>query len=268
MGERVVLPEASEEPLLSQQALANLESARAAAENARAAAEKARDEMQETKPTIKPGNREIQIPERPVEFTANRIDARVETRGVSVPSPTEFPQPLPEARASRRRFRFLPFLSGIIGVIAISSGTYLYLQGQELWQAARSSLDTVEKAPAKISIAPQPAIVAAAARVAVTQDAPAREIVDRVSSHAMAPVRELPAPQPKLLVEPRIMNATLRTGPGLQFKPVGHADPKLRYEVTEWDKSWFKVIVPSGDKTNGSETSAWIRNDLVRLISR
>ena len=147
---------------------------------------------------------------------------------------------------------------GIAGFSAIGSGVYLYIQGQHLWQKAHTSASY--QAPAKVE--------------APTQLANANHVVsDQLHQNAMAPVREsepvkavtaTPAADlAPLVVQAKVKNASLRAGPGLEYKILGYATPELKYIVSEWNDRWFKVIISSEQE----KRTAWIRNDLVRLVS-
>lgn len=72
-------------------------------------------------------------------------------------------------------------------------------------------------------------------------------------------------------VEP--LRANLRSGPGSEFPVVGIATRSTELVIQDWTQRWFKVV-PKGLATSKSKEdrnnpqSVWIRNDLVRLLSK
>jgi hypothetical protein len=182
------------------------------------------------------------------------------------------PDPLPDTPVRESRVAVIvPAAIAIAGVLAVSSGIYLYAQGRALWQKTRigaapaaqlrvAAADVPRPEPQNLAVAPGPA-----------------PIVDRVNQRAMAPTRGNPPsraapgaatldlPNTALVVRTRIKNATLRAGPGLEYPIVGQADAELRYFVADWRDRWFKISLPSAAPSG--ERVAWIRNDLVQLLT-
>jgi hypothetical protein len=162
----------------------------------------------------------------------------------------KFPEPLPDPKREKAVSRVFFTVMAVASLSAITSGAYLYIQGQSLWQKTHPSVSSQNVRPA----------------IQTTQLSNVNAIVsDQVHQNAMAPSREV-APTPELaplLVEAKVKNASLRSGPGLEYRILGYATPDLKYTVSEWNDRWFKIIVNTG----AEKQTAWIRNDLVRLVS-
>jgi hypothetical protein len=274
MSEKILLPEASEDPIpmMNKEATAHLAN---------------------NKPEIRPANRKqaskISYPPRFI--------SRVEARGVSVP----FPNPLPELSRTKSKTRLLPIAIGIAGVIAVGSGVYLYIQGQQLWQKARATLATQSKNKMASTVndttpvAQAPSLLALAeiktSQVSPPQRTKSTTITDELHQNAMAPARtaslmieEVKAHElassnnpnnpaiSNLVVQTRLKKASLRSGPGLEYPVLGVANPQLKYIVSDWKDRWFKVTIDGPTAIQMVEPKpipkhAWIRNDLVQLIS-
>jgi hypothetical protein len=58
------------------------------------------------------------------------------------------------------------------------------------------------------------------------------------------------------------IHASLRAGPGKQYKSLGEAPTESRWKVRKWEGEWFQVepelMAP------GTLGIGWIRNDLVK----
>lgn len=260
-GEHIVLPEASEEPyaMLSEEASENLNRIRR--ESAIRAAARAA----------------VAVPPLPAQAPAMNPAAL-----------SALPNPLPERPARMSIFqRILPTAISFAAITTVTSGIYLYLQGQALWEKTR----TAPPQPAEQVSAPQaaPQIRPVALRA---------ESSDHVRQNAMAPVREespaedaateagspeAPAPAPAaapaaseptetqrpsavLVVQPRGKNADLHTGPGSLYPLIGMADPKLPLNVTDWSDRWFKVELPAKSGQKDGQKFGWIRTDLVQVV--
>ncbi|OFZ22805.1 MAG: hypothetical protein A2X94_11925 [Bdellovibrionales bacterium GWB1_55_8] len=248
IGENILLPEASEAPVMSQQATQNLE------------------RLLTEKPTIRPAARKrenadtVAPPAVPKTVTPPPMRAKppvVERAPINAaPSfPNTFPgipSPLPEISESSGRFRLLPAAIGVAGMLTIGSGVYLYVQGQNLWHSARANIT-------------KPATIAAKQVIKPVSQAENTVIVDSVQHSLMAPDRA----QENQPISVRIRNgdAKLRSGPGTKYPIVGMADPQVRYEILGWKNDWFKVAPVRAARAvanaNEYEISAWIRNDLV-----
>lgn len=284
-GERVLLPEASEEPRLNQEATARLNQHlnRIAQKNGASAAQTSNNNMpaaNNAKPQIRQaGPRGANMGAQPPAFTHNNslanpaISAAANSNANSIPIPTSsmaIPEPLPEAPIPSSRGRLLPVAISSAALITVASGTYLYIQGQALWQKART---TAAKAPqnpiqaraiAKNEITPVPA----------SNTAPAAVVVDRVTHQAMAPIHvnteaktESKSESAPLVVQPINPEAVLRSGPGHEYAVIGTAPTTSKYLVSDWSDRWFKVV-PVNQKDSAQAKPAWIRNDLVRISSR
>ncbi len=96
-----------------------------------------------------------------------------------------------------------------------------------------------------------------------------------LASVASEPVQKSQNDAPSaLVVQVHAKNASLRGGPGLTYPILGIASPNANFVVSEWQGQWFKIVIPNHDANGaapiGSESApktAWIRNDLVRLIT-
>ena len=110
---------------------------------------------------------------------------------------------------------------------------------------------------------------------AATSQAPAPRLADgasviahtaltKVVEETAAANRTSDAPS-ALVVQVHAKNASLRGGPGVGFPIMGIASPNANFVVSEWQGQWFKIVIPQRD--SNSPKTAWIRNDLVRLIT-
>ena len=216
-GEKIILPEANEEPtaMLSQNAanhLARFKSNKTSPSIVKAAPRRsiAKGIASLTKPTL-PTPVAAAPPAPPK--TAAQILENIQTPSAlgtaqrlsySKPSPFGLPQPLPEVPERSLPQRVAPTLVGISGLLAIGSGIYLYVQGQALWEnsrlraaeskaivdaALKTEISEAEPAPAQA----EPIAPATAGSAAVeSTPAPVRasSITDQVHANAMAPTRE------------------------------------------------------------------------------
>ena len=229
----------------------------------------------------------------------SKLDKRVETRGISVkgapakvpppqkkpeprleelPKDLDMPDPLPQIPSRSRHFRLLPFAIAAAGIAAIASGAYLYVEGQELWKQTKASVIASTQETAIRPRTPTSAEVIAApplymrAKAEVAADSP-KEITDQLHQHAMAPSFKQDEPgeaQQNMAVETRTARVILRAGPGQSFPVVGVAQPQTRFRVSDWNDRWFKIIVdqqPLDNVPTESPRVAWVRNDLVQLVS-
>ncbi len=246
--ENVLLPESSEEPLLSQTATQNLIKH----------TEKTTLPQSPFKPIVKPGTRGSKT--TPENNSSNFLD---------------FPEPLPEKPQRELSRRLLKLGIGMALVASISSGTYLYIQSNELWNKARAVAVSESKEPQTSS-----EIIAAPTLVAPNVPTPIQaktEIVDRIQNNAMAPV-QLEKPlvksfeKPTLVLEVKAKHSPLRSGPGLAYPIVGIANAQFKFIVQDWKNQWFKVSVfpenESKQTAKATPKNMWIRNDLVKVVSR
>lgn len=259
-GERVILPENTEEPRLSQNATQHLQQIQAnsgvnAAMNAR----------QNANTNL---NQERQLQANAKQAIANALAATTNAATnhaqpqikPAAPRANALPEPLPEEPERKSRFRVLPVAIGLTALMTISSGVYLYREGQQLWHKARGAAVNEQR----LTLRP------AAARVSLPDPAIAAPVVDTVHQNAMAPDRQVqleaapaaPAPAsttPNMIVRTRT-RASLRSGPGLNFPILGVSNPQAQYLVKEWKGQWFQVEIPQTAKT------AWVRNDLIEMV--
>jgi hypothetical protein len=149
---------------------------------------------------------------------------------------------------------------GLMGLVAVTSGIYLFNETQNVLQRARS--------PMKAAVLPRDVIVDQVHQSAM---APTRLSDEQSPASTPAQVPAAPASQTipsevtALVVQPRAANAILRAGPGTEFPVLGHADPSLQYLVADWNQRWFKISLPQAK--DSAQKYAWIRNDLVQLVS-
>lgn len=301
VGENVILPEPSEEPLLNSEASQRLSHYFS--------------KKSEDKPTIRPATKRAQAPVQataPIgqapntSPTTQEIINNLKNEGSSLISgESSLPDPLPEIglRGFNLKGKTLPLAIGIAGAMAVGSGVYLYIQGQILWEKAASGIN----APESRDLASNPSgseVVQAPPLVAKNQPTAHRngEMTDRLRQSAMAPdrtseetgiqqlkepaiendiredtplqallpkitppVESKPAPAAhgaSLVVQAKINRAHMRAGPGSHYPMVATADTRLRYPVIEWSDRWFRVALPGP-----SGKMAWIRNDLVQVVS-
>lgn len=172
-----------------------------------------------------------------------------------------FPDPLPEIAPQKNKA--LPFGIAFAALMAVGSGSYLYFQGQALWEKTHSApmtearhITTSQAAPqASQEIVAAPKIVDLAPKeVQLAQEVkPVPVITDQVQRSAMAPIKLQDEPLwVTVSISPR---ANVHSGPGMNFPVVATADINSKYLVTETKSRWFKIA------------SGWIRNDLVQLSS-
>lgn len=245
-------------------------------------------------PLIRSGRRQRQVAV---------FDPRIEVRGASVkssvladaePAQVDLSQRAPSsAGLSFSSIRPLSLAISAAGIAAVASGIYLYVQGQALWERARGNLSVrtpIIEAPMQSASTPGVATDAPAPQISVT---PVTE--DVIVSPAAAPdyrikhrsVTAAPATEPEhapsqlrvpaqaapaareLIVQILKPYANLRSGPGLEYPVIAAGQTAVPYTVTDWNERWFKIeLSPNQSKKLGQVKTAWIRNDLVKLISR
>lgn len=298
-GEHIILPEATEEPssMLSQEASENLNRLKAmSAERAatRAAAQAALAAQEEAA-------RQAALAQAQAQALAQS-----QTQGhapMGTAGDLTIPPPLPEipGRASKAsaRNRILQGAITAAATMTIGSGIYLYIQGQALWEKARTTAQSEQR---------ESTIRPAAVRASEVVAAP--NITDQVHHGAMAPMRaeapEAPAVTPPpaaaiaqpvaqpaaqapaetgekpaapavkqsiLVVQPKSRSADLHSGPGSLYPVLGMANPAGSYVVTDWNDRWFKVLLPKQGILNSTKLAqktaprtAWIRTDLVQVV--
>jgi hypothetical protein len=189
-GEPVLLPEAHEDPtaMLSGPAAIRLAQSRAGIAAARALQDNskpvirtavrrnvapypAKPAVQATSPAQRPAYAALANQSLPSTLVQSRV---------STHSSFGLPEPLPEQPAQGFGQKLVPFAVAAVGMLAIASGVYLYVQGQALWEKARSPV-------AAEAFSPQPPgneIIQAPGANLVRN-----EVVDEVHSPAMAPTR-------------------------------------------------------------------------------
>ena len=254
-GENVLLPDATEQPMMSQSATDHL-------------------------------HRHISQGPEPRIFSPPPPPSTLKTLG-------HLPDPLPEVSSSRKKPWFYRTAIAVTGIISLSSGVFLYIHGQELWRKAqiKAVYDSKEQTPESVPLkntsslesniqaesasipAPPSAAIEVKTPPLVSNEAlnstpkeetpdtavPAARLVDSVSSSSAAVT---PAPQ-GLFVKPKFRDSPLRAGPGLGFPILGRANSHFEYLVSDWKNQWFKISIPGKE-----EKTAWIRNDLVHVSSK
>lgn len=200
-GETVLLPEANENPttMLSQAATDHLaryvgakaERAKAESIQASAAAVLRSADASGPRPTIRPATRR-NAASATTSPTASAIPAAAPILPARSALPTAIPparaagsgfglpDPLPEEPSTSWTQRLIPAAIAMTGAFAIASGIYLYVQGQALWEKARSqAADAGSETPPGEKHA----------RAVASEVIPASPLIDEVRSQAMAPDR-------------------------------------------------------------------------------
>ncbi len=264
-GERVLLPEATEFPMIAKAAADRLLKPVVRPANGR------RAEPQAAAPppigakgtgnfVATPMATSAMAALESVEPKASVSVAQAHPRATAAPRPSAkvpygLPEALPNSPTRSWKERMLPVAIAATGILAIASGFYLYLQGRQVWRAASQAAETAS--------APQ-----APADETILARSPAEEakpvVIDRINQQAMAPVPGDPNGEGEeggsLTIRIRAAKAFLRGGPGTEYPIVGVGNPEILYTVRDFKDRWFKILVPSG-----SQPVAWIRNDLVEV---
>ncbi|OFZ56067.1 MAG: hypothetical protein A2428_13955 [Bdellovibrionales bacterium RIFOXYC1_FULL_54_43] len=261
-GENVLLPEATETPVLSQGATQNLEKLM-------------------NRPTVKPAVQRSTIANdaahaQVAQGTGASGNANVVAHNLL--NPADLPRPLPELPQRARHSKFLPVAIGVTGTLAVASGMYLFSQGQALWKKARATAIADSRASHSVrpasttNAAPANDVVRAPTLISQAVDRSPAVISDQVHQNAMAPVRSpaIAVTGPEIIVTIKVPNSKLHTGPGLKYPVMGIADPGMQYAVVEWKNEWFKIApkkAMDSKQAQGTQNLPWIRNDLVQLVS-
>jgi hypothetical protein len=280
-GERILLPEEREQPILgrhAQEKLAQL------TEIGRARRSLTPDTNTDSRPIIKPALRRrapesaeklkmvsehtaLEAERKMVQASALSEVAKTLSHtsslgsnlgtypGISVP----FPQPLPEPPGTQTRSRFLPLAIGLSGAIAVGSAAFLLIQSQALFSKPKHLVTRTNAPTVLTDVVNKGAITPAATRPTVGQAI----VSDQVHEQAMAPVRM--SSGAALIVRPKEKGINLRQGPGMVFGVAGAANENEKYVVIDWSDRWFKVVpeAPEG-KTAGPK--GWIRTDSSRQL--
>lgn len=236
-GENVLLPEASEQPLsmLSESAIQNLT-------------------------RMRKGNIEKTLLRDP--SAAGELPLPLPSAAPQAQS-AQMPPSMPEITESYGNFqkKVLAAAISVAAVATVSSGIYLYIQGQTLWQKARTSRSRIEPTSYRASEGKE-------------NTATSGEVSDHLHDRAMAPVRtsaiDSVVPQISAFrVAPKSNDAELRSGPGPIYPNIGTADSRQRYQVADWSNQWFKIVLPEGNGNSPSgrnQKTAWIRSDAVQVV--
>lgn len=191
------------------------------------------------------------------------------------------------------RTKLIPLSVGFAAAIAIGSGLMMVQESSKITKRRARSQTTTAQMMSTIQI---PAAMKAAPQ--------AQPLSDTVKEKAMAPTRAVEPPvstssieetqaqndldtpvKPHrlkmgstqeaiaaLVVQIRVPQATLRSGPGLSFPVTGKARLSSNFVVKDWRGEWFRIVLPEEnqglrDLLKGEPRTAWIRNDLVRLVT-
>ena len=154
----------------------------------------------------------------------------------------ETPKP-PQKKNSKFSSIVLPSLLGTLSALILSSGVFMVLQGELFFEEHEKSIRSKKhKDPRPI-------------RTQQAQAQPKKEYTKKPIVYS----KSLLKPAKRLKLRPLYKKVWLRKGPSTKFPRVGSASSKRAYEIQGWKKDWFQVKVP------GTQKTAWIRNDLVKL---
>ncbi|MBL7716393.1 MAG: hypothetical protein JNL01_13080 [Bdellovibrionales bacterium] len=229
------------------------------------------------------------LPEQPGENS--------DPEGTDRPSRSEFRTSFTQRKPIFSRAKLIPLSVGFAAAIAIGSGLMMVQESSKLSKRRARSQATAQQMMSTLQI---PASMRAVPQAGTVPNA----ISDTVKEKAMAPSRveaqsPVQAPVPAtatatasvptpvtaqkaasavndsvaaLVVQIKVPQATLRSGPGLTFGITGKAKLSSNFVVKDWRGEWFRIILPeesSGlrDILRGEPRTAWIRNDLVRLVT-
>jgi hypothetical protein len=148
-------------------------------------------------------------------------------------------------------------------MLALGSGISLYRQGSRLLQQVEPTTELASITASASTTDPAPGIFAK------LENKPAL-LSDSVTTRSMAPQRETTSPGTpqatlQTTVQVQVKNAILRAGPGQEHAKISMASLADSFTVAEWKDRWFKIVLPA---TGGTPTrTAWVRNDLVKLIN-
>lgn len=283
-GERVLLPEASENPRvgLNQEAAQNFARASAQAQASQSAANATAAALMAAAGIAESGS-------------ANAIPGIPSGISSAIPAMAGMPSMEVRGHSTRAQSRMLPAAMGLAGAMAIGSGIYLYIQGQNLWNRATrvASRERVRDVSRDLSRndndSEQVATSQSAPSVSIGRDIvrearEAREARDGRDSgmNAISEAAGMIASQNRaesannnnsasvsgaisteLLIRVKSPSTRVRTGPGIAFPLTGTANPALSYKVVEWKDRWFRIA----DMTDG-RSLGWVRNDQVETQGR
>lgn len=191
-------------------------------------------------------------------------------------STAALPEPLPEVPDGKavsssslfKKMNGIPKSIAFTGLLTIASGSYLVFQGNILWKKLHDlpTIDIHEKPLAKAAkdVVSPPSLL-----TAESTEAPAANpvITDQVQKSAMAPLKiALPSEadhSEPFTVRIRTPKANIHSGPGMEYPIVGTAVSELTYSVSEWKDRWFKLKVRNSPE---SGNTGWVRNDLVQIL--
>jgi hypothetical protein len=254
-GEKILLPEAEEQPLMSQSAITQMAKHLEASKAGTTAAPIIKNAVTASASTARAGAAVATMATQyPQTQAASLIKAAprsfTPTESSSPPVlESEFPNALPSEPEVSLLGRVIPYATAVAGMVAIGSGVYLYIHGQALWSKAR---------------------------VALQENNPPNEVVDRIQSGAAAPSRDLGTESSRdgaqrvpsssrsgLQIRVKSGSASIHQGPGAEYPEVGSAHSEQVLQVVDWSNNWFKVTVPSG----AAKKVGWIRSDLVNKLA-
>ncbi len=277
-GERVLLPEASEDPattMLSKKALNNF--IKNDEKIKKTQLQNLDNFYNPSGPTLSP-RRASQESKETKEVKKNTFDITKAT----------IPNPLPELPSETKRDSVIPIGIIVSTTMAVVSGFYLFTQSQSLWHKARdmvknghrmmSTKNVPSENPTQSVQAPhENTNEISLAKQDLSAPVVKPEIVDHVQQSAMAPMKIPPTPlndplnekkemlpQQSFVVKIREKRTSLHSGPGMNFPIIGTAGPEINYIATEWNNRWFKLLLKD-QKSN--HPIGWIQNDSVQILS-
>ena len=175
--------------------------------------------------------------------------------------------------ASRR----IPIAITVAGLIALFSGSFLYIQGKAILEKTGD----YPKIQSQTEIHDQPsAPLSPKETTPIPSD---RQLLTSQQSHPISPpptyappklqpiarIKDLQDPTaasaPPLSVRVTSRKVNAHAGPGLHFKVVGSLEPHSVYKIQDWNQNWFKIIAPGPFRPI---EIGWVRNDLVHVINK
>jgi hypothetical protein len=185
-------------------------------------------------------------------------------------------EPLPEPNKLTNKIPLLQFpkmslfvLFAVVGSasIAVYSGFKLYNQIQIAWNKTQKSIsmrEALDSTPVIEPISIREVTKSLPPQVVVTPPKQKDEIqISRAAAETVVKKEDI-------VVQPKMGNVTLRSGPGTKYPKVGIAESDKKYLVRDWKEQWFQVelkdpTLDSQKDTAKSPKTMWVRNDLVEV---
>lgn len=124
---------------------------------------------------------------------------------------------------------------------------------------------TTPPATTRVAVAPVAATTPASSATSVTASATAPGTAPITTTSSADHEARKEVMQTPITLQIRVRGANLHTGPGIGFPVIGSAMIGSRFQASEWSDRWFKVMY---QKTSSTTDVAWIRNDLVQVVSQ